>query len=116
MCLRTFPKGSSRVTDHVAVVVYLVEGTHDDNLLWPVKGTLTVQLLNQINDTNHSVPVEFCFDGSSSYCQRPEAWTVSIQGVWCYRFIPHKKLSYDTDKKCQYLKDDCVFFRVCSFQ
>ena len=116
MCLRTFPKGSSRVTDHVAVVAYLVEGAHDDNLLWPVKGTLTVQLLNQISDNNHSVPVEFSFDGSGNYCQRPEAWAVSIQGVWCYRFMPHKKLSHDTDKKCQYLKDDCVFFRVCSFQ
>ena len=54
------------------------------------------------------------FDGSSKNCQRVEI--VSHRGVWNDLFIPHNRLSYDADKKCQYLKDDCVFFRVCNFQ
>jgi len=92
-----------------------MKGDHDDHLKWPVKGTLTVQLLNQLSDSNHSEPVEFNFDGSEYTCERAKYGT-STFGIWCDQFIPHKRLSYDAYKKCQYLKDDCVFFRVCNFQ
>ena len=33
----------------------------------------------------------------------------SCTRLLCHQFMPHKKLPYDADKKCQYLKDDCVF-------
>ena len=102
--------------DNVSVDLYLMKGDHDDHLSWPIRGTLTVQLLNQLSDSNHSEPVPFHFDGSSLHCQRVMKGTKSNNGLWSNRFIPHKRLSYDADKKCQYLKDDCVFFRVCDFQ
>ena len=73
-------------------------------------------LLNQLSDSNHSEPVEFHFDGFGAECQRVMAGTMSDNGVWFLQFMPHKRLSYDADKKCQYLKDDCVFFRVCNFR
>ena len=101
--------------DNVSVDLYLMKGDHDNHLTWPVRGTLTVQLLNQLSDSNHSEPVPFYFDGSSLQCQRVMKGTKSNNGLWSNRFIPHKRLSYDADKKCQYLKDDCVFFRVCDF-
>ena len=87
-----------------------------DHLTWPVRGTLTFQLLNQLSDSNHSKPVQFHFDGCAPHCHRVIMRTKSNQGLWYRQFIPHKRLSYDTDKMCQYLKDDCVFFRVCDFQ
>ena len=93
-----------------------MKGNHDDHLTWPVKGTLTVQLLNQLSDSNHSKPAKFHFDGSREECQRVMKGTRSSYFLWCSDFIHHKRLSYDADKKCQYLKDDCVFFRVCDFQ
>ena len=34
----------------VSISVHLMEGDYDDHLAWPVKGTLTVQLLNQLSD------------------------------------------------------------------
>lgn len=117
--LKVFPNGFNTVGahgSHVSVWVPLMKGDHDDQLSWPIKGVLTVQLLNQISDDNHSEPVEFRFDGLSAHCQRVMSRAVSRSGIWCFQFIPHKKLSYDADKKCQYLKDDCVFFRVCDFQ
>ena len=116
MLLRIFPNSSSgRVHDYVEVGVRLMKGDHDDHLTWPVKGTLTVQLLNQLSDSNHSEPVKFYFDGSSWACQRVTTGTKSSYSTWS-NSIPHNRLSYDADKKCQYLKDDCVFFRVCNFQ
>ena len=115
MRLGIYPCGI--ITAHVLVGIYLMKGNYDDHLTWPVMGTLTVQLLNQLSDSNHSEPVPFHFDGSSApYCHRVMIGTESSRGLWCHQFIPHKKLSYDVAKKFQYLKDDYVFFRVCDFQ
>ena len=114
MCLTTFIKGRIHGSeDYVAVGACLLKGAHDHHLTWPVRGTLTIQLLNQLSDNNHGEPVKFHFDGSSKSCLRVEI--VAHHGIWCDRFVPHGKLSYDADKKCQYLKDDCLFFRVCNF-
>ena len=116
MFLSVYPSGCAGYHNHVAVVVCLMKGDHDDHLTWPVKGTLTIQLLNQLSDSNHSEPVKFHFNGSSMICHRVTTGTMSYFGVWSYQFIHHNRLSYDADKKCQYLKDDCVFFRVYNFQ
>ena len=118
MCLwmYIYPNGCTGYGNYVTVRVYLMKGDHDDHLTWPVKGTLTVQLLNQLSDSNHSEPVKFHFDGSNIACQRVMKGTKSTYGVWSYEFMPHKRLSYDADKKCQYLKHDYVFFRVYNFQ
>ena len=116
MCLCVYPNGSMCYNNYVTVDVYLMKGNHDDHLTWPVKGSLTVQLLNQLSDSNHSEPVKYDFDGSSTKFQRVMKGTRSPFGIWCDQFIPHKRLSYDADKKCQYLKNDCVYFRVCNFQ
>ena len=110
MYLSIFPKGCS-THGYVEVGTYLMKGDHDDHLPWPVKGTLTVQLLNQLGDNNHGEPVKL-LNGSGSACQRVTTGTKSTYGIWSYRFMSHKKLSYNAIKKCQYLKDDCLFFRV----
>ena len=119
MYMKVFPNGFNTVGahgSHVSVWVPLMKGDHDDHLNWPVKGTLTVQLLNQLSDDNHSELVKFQFDGFGVECQRVRQRSTARSGVWCFQFIPHKKLSHDSDKRCQYLKDDCIFFRVCDFQ
>jgi len=115
ICLRVFPDGISGVSNHVTMSVRLMKGDHDDHLKWPFEGTLTVQLLNQLSDSNHSELVEFNFVGSRSACERVKSGTAKY-GMRCDQFMTHRKLSYDAYKKCQYLKDDCVFFRVCNFQ
>ena len=115
ICLSIYPSGLL-ATDYVTVDLYLMKGDHDNHLTWPVRGTLTFQLLNQLSDSNHSKLVHFHFDGCAPHCHRVIIRTKSSQGLWYHQFIPHKRLSNDADKKCQYLKDDCVFFRVCDFQ
>ena len=116
MYLSIFPNGCGSYVNYIIVSARLMKGDHDDHLTWPVKGTLTVQLLNQLSDSNHSEPVKFHFDGCGKECQRLIMEGSMSGGVWRLLFMPHKRLSYDADKKCQYLKDDCVFFRVCNFQ
>ncbi len=39
---------------HLSVFVCLTGGEHDDNLVWPFNGTITVELLNQLEDRNQT--------------------------------------------------------------
>ena len=38
---------------HLSVYLYLMEGPHDDELTWPLRGKFEIKLLNQISDTLH---------------------------------------------------------------
>lgn len=50
---------SKGIYDHVFVYLFIVKGPHDDRLIveqsayWPIKGTFTIELLNQLNDNDH---------------------------------------------------------------
>ena len=102
--------------DRIIVAVELMEGDHDDHLSWPVRGTLTVQLLNQISDSNHSKPVEFIFNGSDEWCHRIKEASF-FQSLWKKKKVtPQKTLVYTCDKNCWNVLDNCVFLRVCNFQ
>jgi len=114
MCLKITPNGvSAGNSTHVSVDVYLMKGEYDDQLTWPVKGVLTVQILNQISDSHHGEQVKFRFVGVSA-CQVKEK-VVSAFGVYSDKFISHKNL-YVVDGRYQYFRNDCVFFRVADFQ
>ena len=76
MYLKIYPSGCLGYNNYVTVGAYLMMGDRDDHLTWPVKGTLTVQLLNQLSDSNHSEPVKFHFDGCSSNCKRVTTGTM----------------------------------------
>ena len=38
---------------HISVFAFLMKGEHDDELEFPFKGTITFELLNQLEDKNH---------------------------------------------------------------
>ena len=114
MYLQVYPQGDR---GHIAVDVILMKGDYDDRLPWPVRGTLTVQLLNHISDSNHSEPVMFVFNGLDSSSQRVMQGASSAFCIRSNQFMSHERLlSYNADKNSHYLINDCVFLRVCSFQ
>ncbi len=39
--------------NHISVWVYLMRGEYDDQLEFPFKGTITYELLNQLENNNH---------------------------------------------------------------
>ena len=99
-------------SDAVAVVVSLVKGDHDDELEWPFQGVITVQILNHIENSAHSMVKEFVFKDGGYECQRVIDETEPEYGCWCNRFTTHKALQYNPFKRSQYLKDDCLLFLV----
>ena len=87
---------------HVSVYAFLEKGKYDDHLTWPFTGTITTELLNQLEDKNH-------FSRELTiYTKREKDGNILGRGV-CTHFISH---TYKSGKNCQYLKDDTLVFRV----
>ena len=88
---------------HVSVLVYSVKGDHDAELKFPVKFTITVQLLNQHRNQDHhtrDIQGEITTSGFGLFIGTDST------------FIPLADLEWNRVKQTQYLKDDCLGFRI----
>ena len=110
MCVRVDANGNAEgAGTHVSVYAYLMKERNDDNLPWPFTGKVTFTLLNQLGDKNH-------YTHTISLEQDNEAgWRVvdgefAATGFGQHTFISHNKLYAPWN--CQYLKEDCLYFRV----
>ena len=104
--LKVFPNGNDVGEDtHVSVYLYMEEGDDDDDLKWPMKKTLRVQLLNQISDSQHYSEVHsITAKRSATRCDR---W------IWySHKFIPHFNVLYCSTVDRQFLLNDCLIFEV----
>ena len=103
--------GSGKDT-HVSVGVFLMQGQFDDDLKWPLQGQVTVAMLNQLEDNNHTTyTIRFTDKTESEYsCRVKEGETAMGQSY--PTFIAHTELNYNPTKNCQYLKYDCLRFRI----
>ena len=110
--LRVDANGWCGTGDAVAVVVSIVKGDYDDQLQWPFEGIITVQTINHISNSAHSVSQKFKFNGGGYECQRVTDETQPEYGCWCDRFIRYDSLYYNQTNNSQYLKVDCLFFLV----
>ena len=113
MCIEVDANGENDVEGtHVSVVAYLMKGDNDDSLTWPFTGSVTIELLNQLEDKNHHTytlgPFPADDDEVSGRVVEGERGT----GLGEQQFIPHTKLDYNSDKNCRYHKDDTLTFRV----
>ena len=112
MCIRVDANGyGDGKGTHVSVFAFLMRGENDDHLLWPFTGTVTVELLNQLEDKNHySGETRFPQDSLASQRVMDGERAPTGYGHQCY--IPHSDLGYDEAKNCQYLKDNCLYFSI----
>ena len=110
MCLRVDASGISTAEGkHMSVFVCLMQGENDANLVWPFRGKVTIELLNQLQDSkHHSGTIQF---DSHEYNEGNSRVTCVVSGTgrgWP-KFISHDDLhkigSY-------YLKNNCLFFRI----
>ena len=78
--------------------VHLVRGEFDGYLKWPFHGDVTVALLNWLEDKNHAIET-IRFSDATGYASHRD-------------FIAHTQLNYQPTKNRQYLKYDCLRFRI----
>ena len=102
----------------VGVLLYMMRGEYDDNLKWPFKGEIRVQLLNQRGDKwhfeqallrlSHYSLEHFDVNTYAKVVGRERA-ELGWGPAW---FLPHADLAYNPAKGCQYLRNDCLKFRI----
>ena len=119
MCLKVDPNGygPGRST-HLCVAVRLMKGEHDEHLSWPLRGTLTVQLINQKHDTQH-VEHKIKFSGvySDDICGKVVNGIVTDVGIIARlgpaigEFIKLAELLSPSDQTC-YLHHNKLRFRI----
>ena len=104
--------GDGEIThDHVFVYLFLLKGRHDDELTvqqsgdWPTKGTFTIELLNQLNDSDHRSS-EVIFTCNSVTCNFKAAKRYSPTG----HLTAHETICYQITSG--YLQNDSLYFRV----
>ena len=111
MCLQIYANGFGEIQGtHLSLFTCIMKGKYDDELSWPYHGKISVELLNQNADKDHHV-------GAFSYgkdCDHGCRVTIGEKSYgWGHSdFISHSELNQDSDSTVQYLKDDCLKFRV----
>ncbi len=92
---------------HVSVYAHLMKGNNDDSLSWPFTGTVTVELLNQLEDKKHHSK-KFRFYSNAAADEE----YIEMGGI--EQFLPYSKVQQLSSRwrRCQYLQDDSLIFRV----
>ena len=114
MCMVVRPNNDQSA--HISVYVLLLQGPNDDNLEWPFKGRVTIQLLNQLSDTKHHTVVMKFKDGvDENFCGRVTDGSIRCGlGSAHVQFISHESLLRVSDSAYypNYLKENCLYFRI----
>ncbi len=108
MCIRVDASGIMLGSGtHVSVLVHFAQGLYDDQLRWPFRGNVTIQLLKQKSDGEpYEITIPFIKSTSESTASRVEVGSMATWGWGCYTFIPHEDLRHE------YLLNDCLQFSV----
>ena len=88
-----------------------MKGENDDFLQWPFTGKVTFKLLNQLEDKNHH-SMTTMFPSDNECIQRVVNEERASLGWGKSTYISHSNLGHNKPKNCQYLKDDCLVFKI----
>ena len=115
LCIQVRADGHTPVCtgrgSHVSVLVFLMRGENDDHLSWPFTGTVKIELLNQLEDNQHHF-MRLHFSKNPKANQRVLDADKARLGCGHTKFIAHSSLGHDTARRCQYLMNDCLYFRI----
>ena len=114
LCLVINPNGVSNTEgSYASVYACLMRGEFDDRLKWPFRGAITIQLLNQLGDRIPATgTIRFTENTPSRYTSRVLNFEKAEKGWGLLKFIRYEELHYNSVKNRQFLKDDCLRFRV----
>lgn len=105
LCLRAIGDGLILADCGINVGVYLMRGEYDERLVWPFRGKITVQVVNQSNDQKHQ-EWTFLFNDKSAISSCSRVTLGERAKIGCMvTFVIH-------GFRKQYIKDDYVIFRV----
>ena len=116
MCLKVYPNGNGNgLGTHVSIYMCILQGPNDGSLRWPLRGEITIQIVNETGDIQHEETV--CYTD-----QVPENRSTKVTGReralgWGKdRFLPHSSLCDDAAKKTPFLRGDTLRIRISKFE
>ena len=100
---------------HVSVYLHLMKGPYDDKLEqlghWPLRGTFTIELLNQLNDSDHYIRIlQFHHNKCSNCTNRVLESAEAIAGWGESQYMSHDTLLHHSSNS--YYKSDSLIFRI----
>ena len=97
---------------HLSMGICIKDGANDKHLAWPVQGTFTMSLLNQIADDNHHID-HVIFDKNTPHHIGGRTVTDDERvSAWGKRnFISHEQLHKKTPSCC-YIRNDTIYIHV----
>ena len=102
------PDYCGHVVSGVGLRVWAKPGEHDAWLKWPARASFTIQLLNQHRDHAHLTrETGVVVWGRPTGDKHIAGWAP---------FISSSDLDWNTDKQTQYLKNDCLIFRLANVE
>ena len=104
MCLGVAANGYAQAKGtHVSVMIHFMRGEFDDQLKWPFRGRVMVNMMNQEEDTNHVCWV-FKLDDKvpPGAAERVVREARNMTGFGLYQYLRH------TNLRPKYLKNDCI--------
>ena len=117
MCLQMAVNGLSGGYDtHISVFNYVVRGEFDTRLMWPFRGTVTIQIVNQLKDEGHHTRTISYTDTTPETSAAQVTDGERAFGWGWTKFLLHTELGLSVANNCQYLMDDCLFFRIVSIK
>ena len=122
LSLLVYPNGRSKCKNkYISVFVHLMKGENDNNLIFPFRGDILIQIINWRENKNHTERlIEFNekTDPIGVYGARVTglaAWLSGrqYQGYGFPNFLSHNFLEFDESRNSQYVSDDdCLHVRV----
>ena len=133
MCLRVDANGFCAFEGtHVSVFTCLMRGEFDSHLKWPFRGTVTIHVVNLLEDKEHHTG-SYDYDDTTPNTSAahhtqtirytnatPDVYAAQVtvgersDGWGWHEFLPHSKFGLNVANNRQYLKDDCLIFRIVS--
>ena len=111
MCLCIVANGveSPPHGNYISVLVHMMKGEFDDQLQWPFRGIITVQLLDQEGGEDHWMKEIYMYlldRTPDEVAGKVENGERSKKGWGLFQFIKHSKL------QPKYLKNDRLCFQI----
>jgi len=114
MCLSLDANGSEEGQGtHISLYINIMKGEYDNHLQWPFRGKIFIELCNQRDPgvNNWAENIIFTYDAVQAG-KRVIEGELAEQGLGIPTFIGHSNLGYSPKKNTEYLKNDCLHFKI----
>ena len=98
---------------YMSLFIHLMMGENDADLRWPFHGQVIVQLINQRSEEEHLEQVVTFDDKVPNSHRNRVIGCQRARNGWGYmRFISHAELACNDTRAREYLRNDCLKFRI----